>query len=128
MSQTPEHLKYTVTHEWVRDDGNGIYTIGITDHAQHLLGDVVHVQLPDLAKKVKKGEEFGVVESVKAAADIYAPIGGEVVAVNDVLSSKPELLNSDPYNDGWICQLRVADPDTLGDLLPAQDYTSQIES
>ncbi len=127
MSNIPKHLKYTVTHEWVRDEGNGIYTMGITDHAQHLLGDVVYVQLPELSKKVKKGEEFGVVESVKAAADIYSPIEGEVVAINDELTSKPELINNDPYNEGWFCQVRISDQSSLAELLLPEDYAGSIE-
>ena len=118
---TPENLKYTETHEWVKKEADGTVTVGITDHAQEMLGDVVFVENPETGRKVKKGEECGVVESVKAAADIYAPISGEIVAVNTELTEAPEKLNSDPYGS-WMFRIRPANAGEVDSLLDAQGY------
>ncbi len=122
MSQTPEELKYAPSHEWVRLEEDGSVTVGISDHAQEALGDVVFVELPDVGAQLAAGDDAGVVESVKAASDIYAPIGGEVIAVNEVLEDAPETVNSDPYHDGWFYKLQPGDLSELEKLLSAQDY------
>jgi glycine cleavage system H protein len=122
MSQTPDNLKYTVSHEWILDNSDGTVTIGITDHAQSLLGDVVYVELPEVGLAVQKGKEFAVVESVKAASDIYAPVSGEVVEVNEMLDSAPETINSSPYEQGWIARIRLSNAADLDDTLDAQAY------
>ncbi len=126
MSYVPLELQYTHSHEWIRSEGDGIYTIGITDHAQSLLGDMVYVELPDIESSTDVGEECAMAESVKAASDIYAPLSGVVIAVNDELDSAPELVNSDPYGDGWLFQIRVNDDNELNDLLMAEDYATII--
>ncbi|KAB1181622.1 glycine cleavage system protein GcvH [Photobacterium damselae subsp. damselae] len=122
MSYVPSDLKFTHSHEWVRDEGNGIYTIGITDHAQSLLGDMVFIDLPEL----EAGDDCAVVESVKSASDIYAPLTGVVVAINEDLDGAPGLVNSDPYGDGWLFQLQVEDDIELGELLDGEDYLETI--
>jgi glycine cleavage system H protein len=127
MSTTPEDLKYTDSHEWVRHEADGLVTIGITFHAQDMLGDVVFVENPKPGRQVKKGEECGVIESVKAAADIYAPLTGEVVASNDELADAPERINQDPY-DAWLFRIRPADPAELSALLDAAAYEKLAES
>jgi glycine cleavage system H protein len=127
MSTTPEDLKYTESHEWVRHEADGLVTIGITFHAQDMLGDVVFVENPKPGRQVKKGEECGVIESVKAAADIYAPLSGEVVASNDELADAPERINQDPY-DAWLFRIRPADPAELSALLDAAAYEKLAES
>ena len=118
---TPENLKYTDTHEWIKQESDGTVTIGITDHAQQQLGDVVFVEPPSAGRQVKKGEECGVVESVKAAADIYAPISGEIVAANAELADAPEKINQDPYG-AWMFRLKPSDPGELTALLDAAAY------
>ena len=118
---TPENLKYTEAHEWVRQEADGTVTVGITEHAQNELGDVVFVQNPEPGRKVKKGEECGVIESVKAAADIYAPVSGEIVAANEALADAPEQVNADPYG-AWMFRLRPSDPSELATLLDAAGY------
>ena len=125
MSQTPPELKYASSHEWARLEEDGTVTVGITDHAQEALGDVVFVEVPDIGASIAAGDEAGVVESVKAASDIYAPIGGEVIAVNEQLEDEPETVNSDPYNDGWFFKLQPQDTSELEKLLGAQDYQAQ---
>jgi glycine cleavage system H protein len=127
MSQTPSELKYASSHEWARLEEDGTVTIGITDHAQEALGDVVFVELPDVGTTLAAADGAGVVESVKAASDIYAPIGGEVIAINDLLEDEPETVNSDPYNDGWFYKLQPADISELEALLSAADYQQQCE-
>jgi glycine cleavage system H protein len=127
MSTTPEDLKYTESHEWVRHEADGLVTIGITFHAQDMLGDVVFVENPKPGRQVKKGEECGVIESVKAAADIYAPLSGEVVASNDELADAPERINQDPY-DAWLFRIRPAYPAELSALLDAAAYEKLAES
>ena len=119
----PEELQYTKSHEWVRTEGDTA-TIGITDHAQDELGDVVFVELPEVGTTFDAGDSFGTVESVKAVSDLYAPVGGEVVEVNEALNDSPEKINDDPYGDGWIIKLRVSDE---GDLLSASDYEQFLE-
>ncbi|ENP8456355.1 glycine cleavage system protein GcvH [Photobacterium damselae] len=126
MSYVPSDLKFTHSHEWVRDEGNGIYTIGITDHAQSLLGDMVFIDLPELEDELEAGDDCAVVESVKSASDIYAPLTGVVVAINEDLDGAPGLVNSDPYGDGWLFQLQVEDDIELGELLDGEDYLETI--
>lgn len=122
MSHTPAELKYASSHEWARLEEDGTVTVGISDHAQNALGDVVFVELPELGAALAAGDEAGVVESVKAASDIYAPVGGEVVAINDALEDAPETVNSDPYNDGWFFRVKVEDSAELNNLLSSEDY------
>ncbi len=125
MSDVPSELRVASSHEWARLEEDGTITVGITDHAQEALGDVVFVELPDVGATLAAGGEAGVVESVKAASDLYAPVGGEVIAVNEQLEDEPEMVNSDPYNDGWLFQLKPGDVTELEALLSAQDYQSQ---
>ena len=125
MSQTPSELKYAASHEWARLEEDGSVTVGITDHAQDALGDVVFVELPDVGDSLAAGDEAGVVESVKAASDIYAPVAGEVIAVNAKLEDEPETVNADPYNDGWFYKLQPGDTSELDGLLSAEDYQAQ---
>jgi len=127
MSQTPSELKYASTHEWARLEEDGTVTIGITDHAQEALGDVVFVELPEVGTTIAAAEEAGVVESVKAASDIYAPVAGEVIAINEKLEDEPEMVNSDPYNDGWFYKLQPSDISELDGLLSAEGYQEQCE-
>jgi glycine cleavage system H protein len=122
----PEDLKYTREHEWVSVEGK-VATIGITDHAQHQLGDVVFVELPAVGDRLEKSDAFGVVESTKAVSDIYAPVSGEVVEVNDDLPDNPELINEDPYGDGWIVKVTLGDPTDLDDLLSADEYRAYVD-
>lgn len=124
MSATPTNLKYAASHEWARDEGDGTVTVGISDHAQDSLGDVVYVELPEIGATVSAGEEAGVVESVKAASDIYAPVSGEVVAINEALEDEPETINGSPYDDGWFFRVKMADPSELENLLDAAAYES----
>ncbi|MCG6862647.1 MAG: glycine cleavage system protein GcvH [Chromatiaceae bacterium] len=126
MSETPEDLKYTKEHEWVRDNGDGIVTVGITDHAQDALGDLVFVELPEVGRRVESSEACAVVESVKAASDIYSPLGGEVTETNAALSDAPETINDDPYGEGWIFKLRVSDASELSGLLDAIAYNKLV--
>lgn len=118
---TPDNLKYTSSHEWVRQEADGTVTVGITFHAQEMLGDVVFVENPAVGRKLKQGEECGVIESVKAAADIYAPLSGEIVAVNAELSDAPEKVNQDPYA-AWMFRIKPDDPAAIAALLDAQAY------
>lgn len=127
MSNTPSDLKFTNTHEWVRDEGNGVYTIGLSDHAQELLGDMVFVDLPDVGDEVTGGDDCAVAESVKAASDIYSPITGEVVAINEELEDSPELVNSDPYSEGWLFQVKTTDSSEYEELLDPQAYDELLE-
>lgn len=122
----PDDLQYTADHEWVRVDGDRV-RMGITDYAQDALGDVVFVQVPTVGTPVKAGESFSEVESTKSVSDIYAPITGEVVEVNDELADHPERLNEDPYGDGWICTIAVQQPGELDDLLDASAYRALID-
>ena len=122
MSETPTELKYAATHEWARLDEDGSVVVGISDHAQNALGDVVYVELPELGQQVSGGEEAGVVESVKAASDIYAPLGGTGTAVNAELDDAPEIVNQDPYGEGWFFKLEPNDIGDLEELLDAEGY------
>ncbi len=122
----PDELKYTEEHEWVLIE-NDIATIGITDFAQDQLGDVVFVELPDVGDELEAGKTFGVVESVKAVSDIYAPLSGEVVELNDDLPDEPEILNNSPYEDGWMVKIRMSNLDEVDGLLDAADYQEFIE-
>ncbi|KIH77274.1 glycine cleavage system H protein [Geoalkalibacter ferrihydriticus] len=122
----PEEFKYTEEHEWVLVEGE-VVTVGITDFAQDSLGDVVFVELPEVGIKVEAGKVFGVVESVKAVSDIYSPVTGEVVEVNEELPDTPEILNTSPYEDGWMIKVRLSDPAELEDLLDAASYQEFIE-
>jgi glycine cleavage system H protein len=126
MSNIPQELKYASSHEWVRSEGNGVYTVGITEHAQDLLGDMVFVELPDVGDSVAQGDDVAVAESVKAASDIYAPISGEVVAINEALNDAPETVNSAPYTDGWMFQIKASDEAELAGLLDAAGYAAAI--
>jgi glycine cleavage system H protein len=119
-------VRYTKDHEWVRVEGD-VAVIGITDYAQTQLGDVVYVELPQLGRRVEKGKEAAVVESVKAASEVYAPLTGEVIAVNDALSGEPGKINSDPLGEGWFLKLRIADAKELGDLLDEKAYQAFVE-
>ncbi|HDM8044544.1 TPA: glycine cleavage system protein GcvH [Vibrio campbellii] len=120
-------LKFTDSHEWVRDNGDGTATIGISEHAQEMLGDVVFVDLPDVEDEVEAGGSFSLVESVKAASDIYSPITGEVVEINEELEDSPELINEEPYEGGWIVKVKLSDPSELDDLKDAEEYLNSIE-
>jgi glycine cleavage system H protein len=122
----PAELRYSSDHEWVRVDGTTV-TIGITEYAQDALGDVVFVEMPDAGLAVAAGESFSEVESTKSVSDIYAPITGSVVEVNAALESQPELLNSDPYGEGWICRIQVSDPSELDGLMDAEAYRALTE-
>lgn len=124
MSHTPEELKYAASHEWARLDGD-IVTVGISDHAQDALGDLVYVELPSVGDSVQAGDEAGVVESVKAASDIYAPVSGEIVEVNEALADAPEIVNTAPYTDGWLYRIRISDVSELDKLMSADEYTAQ---
>ena len=126
MSQIPEELKYSKSHEWVRLEEDGTVTVGITDHAQQALGDLVFVELAEVGQIVATNDQCGVVESVKAASDIYSPIAGEVVEVNDLLSEQPELVNTDPYDEGWLFKLNPAEDSSLDDLLTASEYSEFV--
>ncbi|ATO31660.1 Glycine cleavage system H protein [Dickeya dianthicola] len=127
MSNVPAELKYTSSHEWVMAEGNGVYSVGITEHAQELLGDMVFIDLPEVGSTVNAGDDCAVAESVKAASDIYAPISGEVVEVNDELEGAPELVNSAPYAEGWLFRIKASDEDELNELLDAEGYQALLE-
>ena len=126
MSNIPAELKYVGSHEWLRLESDGTVTIGITDHAQELLGDIVFVELPQVGDDLAADATAGVVESVKAASDVYAPIAGEVVAVNDELTSAPELANSDPYGAAWFFRVKPVDASVLDGLMTAEQYAKEI--
>ena len=127
MSNIPSDLKYASSHEWVRNDGDGTFTVGISEHAQELLGDMVFVELPEVGDEVDAGEDCAVAESVKAASDIYAPIGGEIVAINEELEDSPETVNNDAYGDGWLFRIKASDESELENLLSAEDYANTID-
>ncbi|MES3007881.1 MAG: glycine cleavage system protein GcvH [Pseudomonadota bacterium] len=127
MSSFPEGLKYAATHEWVRVESDGSVTVGISDHAQELLGDIVFIELPKLGAIVTAKQEISVVESVKAASDIYAPVSGKIVAINDTLLDSPEIVNSSPYVDGWFCRIQPSDQAELDALLDANGYAEICE-
>lgn len=122
MSEVVSGLKYIASHEWIRDEGDGTVTVGITDHAQEALGDVVFVELPEVGAELGAGDDAGVVESVKAASDIYSPVSGEIVAVNEELEDAPETVNGSPYGDGWFFKVKLSDTAELESLLDADAY------
>jgi glycine cleavage system H protein len=124
----PEELRYTREHEWALDEGGGRVRIGITDYAQDALGDVVYVDVPETGTEVKGGEPFGEVESTKSVSDVYSPVSGTVVERNPLLDDRPEVVNEDPYGDGWMVVVEMADPSELGDLLDAAGYRQFVES
>ncbi len=122
MSEIPNELRYAASHEWARLEEDGTVTVGISDHAQQALGDVVYVEHPEIGQTVSAGSETGVVESVKAASDIYAPVSGTIIAVNETLEDAPETVNQDPYGDGWFFKIEPDDVNELEDLLDAEAY------
>ena len=126
MNDIPTELKYTKEHEWIRLDDEGNAVVGITDHAQELLGDMVYVELPEVEEAIATGDETGVVESVKAASDIYAPISGEILEVNEELGDSPEYVNSEPYDSGWLYKMTVGNEGDLNELLSADEYADLI--
>ncbi|MDZ7825317.1 MAG: glycine cleavage system protein GcvH [Gammaproteobacteria bacterium] len=128
MSEIPSDLKCAATHEWARLEEDGTVTVGVTDHAQGSLGDVVFVELPETEAEIIAGDEAGVVESVKAASDVYMPVSGTVVAVNAALDEMPEKVNEDPYGDGWFFRLRPIDAGELDNLLDAEGYAEVVEA
>ena len=127
MSEIPGDLKFLKSLEWARVEGNGRVTVGISDHAQGLLGDLVYVELPNLGDEIEAGNPVAVVESVKAASDVYSPVGGKVVEVNAALADKPETINEDAYGEGWLFVVEVADAEALAELLSPDDYAELIE-
>ena len=130
MAEFPEALKYAATHEWARLDEDGLVTVGISDHAQDALGDLVFIELPEVGAEAEAGKELAVVESVKAASDVYAPVSGVVAAINEALADAPETVNASPYGDGWFFKLKPkgAAEAELGALLPAADYAAQCQA
>ena len=124
----PDDRRYTKEHEWALDNGDRTVTMGITDHAQHLLTDIVYVELPDIGKQVKQMDPITVIESVKSVSDIYSPVSGEVVAVNDILQDKPELINEDAFGEGWIVKIAMTDAAELESLMDAATYTALTEA
>ncbi len=126
MSNIPSDLKYVASHEWLKLEADGIITVGITDHAQDLLGDVVFVELPEVGTAVEADQEIAVVESVKAASDVYAPISGEIVAINDELVDSPELANEDPYGKAWFFKIKPVNPADYDGLMSAEDYQNSL--
>lgn len=127
MSNIPEELRYTESHEWVSTEADGNVRVGITDHAQEALGDLVFVELPAVGDQIDQGDSCAVIESVKAASDIYTPLAGEVVAVNEDLENDPGMINNDPYGDGWLFVLEPSDTAELDDLLDAETYAQQLD-
>ena len=128
MSESREDLYYASSHEWVKPGEDGVATVGISDYAQSELGDVVFVELPDVNSEVSARDEVSVVESVKTASDIYAPVSGEILAVNSLLEDSPETINSSPYDDGWIFKIRMSNEEELKELLSAEEYRERCES
>ena len=128
MSNIPSDLLYTSSHEWVKDEGDNTVTIGITDHAQELLGDLVFVELPEIGDMIEAGGEAGVVESVKAASDIYSPVSGEVIEINEDLADSPEIVNEQPYDGGWIYKLKLTNASELDGLLNEEAYQEVVEA
>jgi glycine cleavage system H protein len=126
MSKAPDNLKYTKSHEWVKIETDGTLTVGITDHAQDLMGDMVYVELPEAGRKVEATKECAVVESVKAASDVYAPVSGEVTEANGALADSPETINKDPYGAGWMFRLRPASAGDVAGLLDARAYEALV--
>jgi len=127
MSEIPAELRYAASHEWAKND-DGVVTVGITEHAQDAMGDLVYVELPEVGQVLAAGDEAGVVESVKAASDIYAPVSGEVIEINEALEDEPELVNNVPYEGGWLFKIQMSEAGDLNNLLTADQYQAQIES
>lgn len=127
MSNIPAELKYAKSHEWVKDNGDGTFTVGITDHAQEALGDLVFVETPEVGDHFSAGDDFAVVESVKAASDVYAPISGEVVEANEALADAPETVNDSPYEDGWIAIVKADDASEVDALLDSAGYEASLD-
>ncbi len=127
MSDIPSELMFTASHEWVRAEGEDLYTVGISNHAQAMLGDMVFIDLPDIGDKVDAGDDCAVAESVKAASDIYSPLTGQITAINVDLDGSPELVNSDPYGDGWLFKIKISDKTELDDLLGASRYQDSLD-
>ncbi|ABV38278.1 glycine cleavage system H protein [Shewanella sediminis HAW-EB3] len=127
MSNIPAELKYASSHEWIRKEEDGSYTVGISEHAQELLGDMVFIELPDVGDTLSAGEDCAVAESVKAASDIYAPLSGEVLAINEALEDSPELVNSDAFGDGWFFRVMPSDVAEIDSLLDAEGYQAVID-
>ena len=127
MSEIPADLRFSESHEWVSQEEEGVVKIGITDHAQEQLGDLVFVELPEEGASFGQGDASAVIESVKAASDIYTPVSGVIVAVNEAVVDSPEIVNSDPYGDGWLFSVRLDDPDELEGLMDAEAYAEHIE-
>ena len=126
MSNIPAELKYVASHEWLRLEDDGTITVGITEHAQDLLGDVVYVELPEVGANITVDEEIAVVESVKAASDAYAPISGDVIAINENLEDNPEVINADPYGEGWLYKMKAANLEDYEGLLSAEEYENEL--
>ncbi len=126
MSEIPESLLYTSEHEWIREEDDGILTVGVTDHAQESLGDVTFVELPDIGQSFERNAVFGVVESVKAASDLFMPVSGEIVATNDGLNDSPEKVNDDPYQEGWMIKIKASEDSVEKGLLDAAGYAAEI--
>ncbi len=122
----PVDLQYTESHEWIRTEGESV-KVGLSDYAQDQLGDVVFIELPEIGESISRGAEFGTVESVKAVSELYMPVGGEIVAVNPTLEASPELVNKSPYTDGWMIEIRPANPDELNDLLNSNAYLEKLK-
>lgn len=123
----PDNLRYNESHEWLKDNGDGTATVGISEYAQDALGDVVFVELPKVGRVLKAKETFGVVESVKAASDLYSPVSGEVIEVNKTLESSPETINASPFENGWVMKVKMSDAGEIGNLLDAAGYTKVTE-
>lgn len=128
MSDFPAELKYAETHEWVSLEDDGTVVVGITDHAQDALGDIVYVELPEIGASADSGGEVAVVESVKAASDIYSPVSGEIVEINSALEDQPETVNQSPYGDGWLFRVKLAEPEDIQSLMDADAYKAMIDA
>ena len=128
MSNLPTELKYATSHEWIRKEEGDVYVVGITDHAQEALGDIVFVEPSEVGDELEAGDGASVVESVKAASDIYAPVGGEIVAFNEELEDSPEMVNDEPYDGGWLFKIKISDATELENLLDADAYQAQIDA
>jgi glycine cleavage system H protein len=127
MSNAPTDRRYAKSHEWIKDEGDGSLTIGITDHAQELLGDLVFVELPEVGQSLDAGGDCAVVESVKAASDVYSPVSGEVIAINEALDGAPETINEDAFGDGWMFKVKASDMSELDNLLDAEGYDALLD-
>ena len=128
MSEIPNELRFKKSHEWIRSMEDGSLEVGITDHAQELLGDMVFVELPEVGSTLNGGDDCAVVESVKAASDVYAPIAGEIIGVNKLLQDSPEAVNNDPFGDGWLFRIQPTDAGELAEMLDAEAYTALVEA